>query len=729
MTPTQVASRDAIMARAQRAREELHDRTSTAFQREMGAVTAEFEALVHEVEGMGADPLEHARAWRFLGNAYFDLGDGHEHGWLRRAADAFAQSEALARPFGDAIESTKLNYSYGHTLYHLASGGDRSLLVEARRRYALALEQARRVFPEGVEDIEEALANADQVLALLGQADRATEHIERLQGDLDVPSAAPPEAPDPLRQMMGPLWESLRREFAEKRASAEIAPDRAVELEDMMETITGMVERTMARGRVAEGTRTREISDSGEVTMQSLLEELGRIRDDREKLERMKERQRPKIQRPSRAAADTAAPHSRAGRVIAHLEELKVTLGMEGGERGRTQGEHEAAIELFTRLIRLIATLHHAHEDEARVLTLEREQARPLVQELRWYSRRHHPALVRPLWSHHHAPPDPNLVFYSGPVVTRALLDTALAERGASRAHLSRSGVDSARARWEELRSSGLAFFDLSGGAPESFYELGMALVTGVDFVLAAAEGTEIPFDVGQNVESYRSRDQLLSFLGDELDSAFYRVRSRGEERSSVAETALYAGRLASAGAAHSLASVAARQLSEAARDPMEFRAALAAFARYLTAELHVVLYPRWPVSYPDPLVPRCFVVMPFREELDPVWRAVAGECQQAGVEPVRGDVAEGQQILHSIWEEIGRATYIVGDLTGLNLNVCLELGIAHALGRRTLLIGGEGTEKSLFLNLAKERCHTYSAGGRDDTGFRRTLRNFFTSR
>jgi hypothetical protein len=729
MTPNQLARRDSIMARAQRTREQWHDYRAAGFQREMGAIAGEIEALGQEAERTGAAPLERARVWRFLGNAWFDLGDGKDPGWLRRAADAFARSEALALPFGDAVESVKLNYSYGHTLYHLASGGDWSLLVEARHRYALALEQARRVFPEGVEDVEEALANADQALALLGQADWATEQIERLRAELAHPSPASPEAPDPLRQMMGPLWESLQREFAEKRASGEIAQDRAVDLKDVMEKLTGMVERTMARGRVAEGSQTPEISGSGDVTMRSLLEEHGRILDDRQTLELLKARVGPMIQRPSRAAGDTAAPHSRAGRVVALLEELKVTLGMEGGERGRTQREHEVAIELFTRLIRLIATLHQAREDEARVLTLEREQARPLVQELRWYARRHHPALVRPLWSHHHAPPDPNLVFYSGPAATRALLEAALAERGASRAHLIRSGVDSARARWEELRSSALAFFDLSGGASEVFYELGMALVTGVDFVLAAAEGTAIPFDVGQSVESYGSRGQLLSFLRDELDTAFYRVRTRGEGRSSAAETALYAGQLASAGAAHSLASVAARQLSEAAHDPIEFRAALAAFARYLTAEPHVVLYPRWTVSYPDPLVPRCFVVMPFREELDPAWHTVAGECQQAGVEPVRGDVAEGQQILHSIWEEIGRATYVIGDLTGLNPNVCLELGIAHALGRRTLLIGREGTEKSLFLNLAKERCHTYPAGARDDTRLRRTLRNFLMSR
>ncbi len=52
--------------------------------------------------------------------------------------------------------------------------------------------------------------------------------------------------------------------------------------------------------------------------------------------------------------------------------------------------------------------------------------------------------------------------------------------------------------------------------------------------------------------------------------------------------------------------------------------------------------------------------------------------------------------------------------MSGLNLNVCLEAGIAHALGRRTLFIGEEGTAQRLgaaLPELAKWRCHEYGKG------------------
>lgn len=95
----------------------------------------------------------------------------------------------------------------------------------------------------------------------------------------------------------------------------------------------------------------------------------------------------------------------------------------------------------------------------------------------------------------------------------------------------------------------------------------------------------------------------------------------------------------------------------------------------------------------------------------------------------MRGDVAEGQKIIGSIWEEIGRATHIIGDITDLNPNVCLELGIADTLGRRTLLIGLPGTEKSLFSSLAKQRCHTYPLGSWEDSQFGLALRKFLAKR
>jgi hypothetical protein len=119
----------------------------------------------------------------------------------------------------------------------------------------------------------------------------------------------------------------------------------------------------------------------------------------------------------------------------------------------------------------------------------------------------------------------------------------------------------------------------------------------------------------------------------------------------------------------------------------------------------------RWAASFPT-AQRRCFVIMPFREALGPTWAAIQSASTGTQVRVERGDQAPGQEIIGSIWAEIGRATEVVVDLTGLNPNVCIELGIADTLGKPALLIGAGGTEAELadrIPSLAKRRCHPYT--------------------
>ena len=50
----------------------------------------------------------------------------------------------------------------------------------------------------------------------------------------------------------------------------------------------------------------------------------------------------------------------------------------------------------------------------------------------------------------------------------------------------------------------------------------------------------------------------------------------------------------------------------------------------------------------------------------------------------------------------------MIVDVTGLNLNVCMELGFAHALGRPTLILRRAGS-KSFFAAIAKLQLPDYS--------------------
>lgn len=74
-------------------------------------------------------------------------------------------------------------------------------------------------------------------------------------------------------------------------------------------------------------------------------------------------------------------------------------------------------------------------------------------------------------------------------------------------------------------------------------------------------------------------------------------------------------------------------------------------------------------------------------------------------------------RIIRSIWDEICRATHVVVDITDFNANVALELGIAHTLGRRTLIVAQQGkTIDMLFESIAKLRVHVYSLQDLDGT-------------
>jgi len=86
-----------------------------------------------------------------------------------------------------------------------------------------------------------------------------------------------------------------------------------------------------------------------------------------------------------------------------------------------------------------------------------------------------------------------------------------------------------------------------------------------------------------------------------------------------------------------------------------------------------------------------CFVVMPFGvESLNIVYEdfvkpVLEDRCQ---LRAERGDDVFGSNvIMDDIAQSIRRARLIVADLTGRNANVFYEVGIAHALNKRVLLM------------------------------------------
>ena len=85
----------------------------------------------------------------------------------------------------------------------------------------------------------------------------------------------------------------------------------------------------------------------------------------------------------------------------------------------------------------------------------------------------------------------------------------------------------------------------------------------------------------------------------------------------------------------------------------------------------------------------KAFVLMPFTEELSDVYKYLISEgLNSTGYEAKRADdILSQNNILGDIVEGIATSDLIVADLTGANPNVYYELGIAHALNKKVILL------------------------------------------
>jgi len=86
---------------------------------------------------------------------------------------------------------------------------------------------------------------------------------------------------------------------------------------------------------------------------------------------------------------------------------------------------------------------------------------------------------------------------------------------------------------------------------------------------------------------------------------------------------------------------------------------------------------------------PVCFVMMPFSDRFQGYYTHIFSPVlHQVGLLPVKVDeIYTPTQISHDIFELIQKAEIILADVTGKNANVNYELGIAHALGKKTVII------------------------------------------
>ena len=84
-----------------------------------------------------------------------------------------------------------------------------------------------------------------------------------------------------------------------------------------------------------------------------------------------------------------------------------------------------------------------------------------------------------------------------------------------------------------------------------------------------------------------------------------------------------------------------------------------------------------------------CFVLMPFSDQFFLQYEAaILPALNAAGLRGVHaGQIFGTREIMEDIWESICVAKLVIADVTGRNANVFYELGIAHTLGRKCVVL------------------------------------------
>jgi len=101
-----------------------------------------------------------------------------------------------------------------------------------------------------------------------------------------------------------------------------------------------------------------------------------------------------------------------------------------------------------------------------------------------------------------------------------------------------------------------------------------------------------------------------------------------------------------------------------------------------------------------------CFLAMPTRDWLPPVRRAI--ESAASGfVCTLSVDLATPGNIMDQVWQDIRSSDVVLADLTELNPNVFYELGLAHALGKDTILIK-QADSDSVPFDIQSHKYHEY---------------------
>ncbi|MCP4675932.1 MAG: hypothetical protein GY854_10585 [Deltaproteobacteria bacterium] len=117
------------------------------------------------------------------------------------------------------------------------------------------------------------------------------------------------------------------------------------------------------------------------------------------------------------------------------------------------------------------------------------------------------------------------------------------------------------------------------------------------------------------------------------------------------------------------------------------------------------------------------FVLMPFADELNPIYndhiRKVANALKLSIARA--DDFFTQESIIQEIWCAIAQSTILIADCTGRNPNVFYEIGMAHSIGKRVILITQNPGDIPFDLRHRRYIHYTYTPPGMKE--FEKTLK------
>ena len=84
-----------------------------------------------------------------------------------------------------------------------------------------------------------------------------------------------------------------------------------------------------------------------------------------------------------------------------------------------------------------------------------------------------------------------------------------------------------------------------------------------------------------------------------------------------------------------------------------------------------------------------CFILMPFSpSRATRIYRIIGEIARDSGLIAKRADQIYGDNpIMEDIWGSLNESGFVIAECTGRNPNVFYELGIAHTLGKKVIIV------------------------------------------